>query len=320
MDQADLASQEQRLEVRGTGHRACFTGTAMARSRSILGSALFRSSALMTVSSLALMLTASSVQAEGGLGGQSEGGGLGGKDTPIGAGGGPRDAWGGGGGGGAGSTAGGAGGPGGGRGGGAGGTGGMHGYVGPDLPGGVQAGAIQFTGAANSLSLGSTAVLTGNIDVVGSLTLYQASDYTLSNIITGSGQVTNLDEALGLALGFRRVWSRADVPDPGQPQRLTQQPCDGTRPIVSHHPLNSDAPCSESVQRPHQEGRGQAAGVGHPMKCSIIWRLDKRGACRRGCWLQQTPIQGRYKARLEVLSVMKRQSHCRGAVIRARGK
>ncbi len=35
-----------------------------------------------------------------------------------------------------------------------------------------------------------------------------------------------LDEALGLAIGFRRVRSRPDVPDPKQPQRLAEQPRD----------------------------------------------------------------------------------------------
>ena len=35
-----------------------------------------------------------------------------------------------------------------------------------------------------------------------------------------------LDEALGLAIGFRRVGSRPNVPDPEHPQRLVEQPRD----------------------------------------------------------------------------------------------
>lgn len=62
-----------------------------------------------------------------------------------------------------------------------------------------------------------------------------------------------LDEALGLAIGLRRVGSGADVPDAQHPQHLAEQPGDVAGPIVGHHPLDPDAARPEPAQGANEE-------------------------------------------------------------------
>ena len=56
--------------------------------------------------------------------------------------------------------------------------------------GGPTANAITFTGGANTLTLQNGSVISGNIDVTGSLDLSQPTNTTLSNNITGTGSVS----------------------------------------------------------------------------------------------------------------------------------
>ena len=56
--------------------------------------------------------------------------------------------------------------------------------------GGSRADAITFTGGANALTLNTGASLTGNIGVTGSLEFNQPTNFTLSNVITGTGSLS----------------------------------------------------------------------------------------------------------------------------------
>jgi len=67
----------------------------------------------------------------------------------------------------------------------------LNGTIAGGLDGnGTRANAITFTAGSNTLTLNSGAVLTGNIEISGSLTFDQPGAFTLSNVITGSGSVT----------------------------------------------------------------------------------------------------------------------------------
>ena len=54
----------------------------------------------------------------------------------------------------------------------------------------TRANAITFTGGVNTLTLGSSSTITGNIAVTGSVDFSQASNATLSSAITGTGSVS----------------------------------------------------------------------------------------------------------------------------------
>jgi outer membrane autotransporter protein len=80
--------------------------------------------------------------------------------------------------------------------------------------GGSGADAIRFTGGTNVLTLESGAAVTGAIAVTGSLEFAQASDATLSNVITGTGDISKTGAGT-LTLGGVNSYSGGTTVDAG---------------------------------------------------------------------------------------------------------
>jgi fibronectin-binding autotransporter adhesin len=68
--------------------------------------------------------------------------------------------------------------------------------------GGPQANAITFTGGANALTLQAGSIISGNIDVTGSLTFSQPTDATLANVVSGTGSVAKVGTGTLTLTGF----------------------------------------------------------------------------------------------------------------------
>src|SRR5580704_5403101 len=96
---------------------------------------------------------------------------------------------------------------------------------------------------------------------------------TLGGGLIGAGvgpfAQAGLDEALGLAVGTRRVRPRADVLEPGPGAGGAEGMAAVSRTIVGHDPLDVDAVTGEPIERAAEEGNGvflllvrQELGVG----------------------------------------------------------
>src|SRR6185436_8893003 len=80
-----------------------------------------------------------------------------------------------------------------------------------------------------------------------------------------------LDEALGLAVGARRIGSGADMAQPGLAAGGAKVVASISRTVVGHDSLDGDAVAGEPAERPVEEGDGarlllvgQDLGVGEP--------------------------------------------------------